>query len=149
LFARYLLDAEPPAAIAQQDPTLGAVWSRVVGTSPTAHYGRPFAFHQQAQRADWAAAWSRVNAPVLAMYGEYDWFESRDATQLIARIANTRKSGQGTYVEMPRMNHHFDVFASADAAFKESNGRVAADEAVRKMLEWLRQTLAGPSRAQS
>jgi hypothetical protein len=32
------------------------------------------AFHQQAQRQNWQAAWARVEAPVLAMYGEYDWF---------------------------------------------------------------------------
>lgn len=137
-FERYLIRGETPAQIAASDPKLGEVWTRIIGTSAAGHYGRPFAFHQQAQRADWAGAWSRVRAPVLAMFGEYDWFESRDATTLIARIVNQTQPGRGAYVEVPRMNHHFAVFASAEEAFRETNGTVDQNAAVRPMLDWLR-----------
>jgi pimeloyl-ACP methyl ester carboxylesterase len=142
-FDRYLIKGETPAQIAASDPQLGGVWSRIVGTSATGHYGRPFAFHSQAQRADWARAWSRVNAPALAMFGEYDWFESRDATSLIARIVNAKTPGRGTYVEIPRMNHHFEVFDSPQTAFAEKNGKVDAAAAVRPMLEWLANVVKG------
>lgn len=54
---RYLVGKQPPAQISAADANVGAVWSRIVGTSADAHYGRPFAFHQQAQSADWADAW--------------------------------------------------------------------------------------------
>jgi pimeloyl-ACP methyl ester carboxylesterase len=141
-FDRYLIAGETPAQIAASDPTLGSVWQRIVGTSETAHYGRPFAFHQQAQRADWAAAWSRVSAPVLALYGEYDWFESHDATALIAQITNAKSPGRATFVEIPRMNHHFDTFPSAEDSFRERNGSVNAKPAVKVMLEWLAKRLA-------
>lgn len=114
-----------------------AVWSRIVGTAADGQYGRPFAFHQQAQRADWAAAWSKVKAPVLALYGEYDWFESHDATSLITRIVNAGSPGQGTFAEVPRMNHHFAEFPNATAAFAEQDGRVNAEPAVEAMLAWL------------
>ena len=140
-FDRYLIGGETPAQISAAQAPLGAVWSRIVGTSPSAQYGRPYAFHQQAQRADWAGAWWRVNAPVLAMYGEYDWFESRDATSLIARIVNARRPGQGGFVEIPRMNHHFSQFADASDAFTETNGKVNPDPAVNVMLEWLKKIL--------
>jgi pimeloyl-ACP methyl ester carboxylesterase len=136
---RYLIKGETPAQIAAADATLGAVWTRIVGTSPTAHYGRPFAFHQQAQRADWAAAWSRVRAPVLAVHGAFDWFESRDAASLIARIVNAMSPGRGTFVEIPGMNHHFWEFKNAADAFNETNGRVNPDPAVEVMLTWLRE----------
>jgi pimeloyl-ACP methyl ester carboxylesterase len=135
---RYLITAETPAQIAAGNPSLGSVWTRIVGTSPTGHYGRPFAFHQQAQRADWAGAWSRVRAPVLAVYGEYDWFESRDAVSLIARIVNAKSPGRGTFVEVPAMNHHFSEFPNAADAFKETNGKVNPGRAVKLMLKWLR-----------
>jgi pimeloyl-ACP methyl ester carboxylesterase len=141
-FERYLLQGETPAQIAATDTALGSVWTRIVGTATDGQYGRPFAFHQQAQRADWAAAWSRVRAPVLAMYGEYDWFESRAATELIARIVNGKTPGRGTFVEVPAMNHHFWKFGNAEAAFRESDGRVDADPAVRVMLDWLAQRFA-------
>ncbi len=115
---RYLVNSETPAQISAAQPTVGAVWPRMVGASSSGHYGRPYAFHQQAQHADWAAAWSRVTSPVLAMYGEYDWFESRDATSLIARIVNAQRPGHGTFVEIPRMNHHFSQFSDASDAFR-------------------------------
>lgn len=136
-FDRYLIANQTPAQIAAADATVGAVWSRIVGTATDGQYGRPFAFHQQAQRADWATAWSKVKSPVLAMYGEYDWFESRDATSLIARIVNVKSPGRGTYAEVPRMNHHFAEFTSAEAAFAEKEGRVNPEPAVEVMLAWL------------
>jgi pimeloyl-ACP methyl ester carboxylesterase len=141
-FERYLLDAQTPQQIAKQDPTLGGVWSSIVGTSATDHYGRPFAFHQQAQRADWAGAWSRVRAPVLVLYGEYDWFESADAASLIARIVNAKSPSRGTFVIVPGMNHHFTVFANAKDAFQEQNGRVDPSPAVDPMLRWLKQVFS-------
>lgn len=140
-FQRYLLNGETPAQIGASDPKLGEVWRRIVGTSADGHYGRPFAFHRQAQRANWAEAWSRVRAPVLAVYGEYDWFESRDAASLIARIANRQHPGRGTFIEIPRMNHHFTVFPTAEDAFNETNGKVDANAAVEPMLRWLARTI--------
>lgn len=142
---RYLVRGQTPAQITAADANVGAVWPRIVGTSADGHYGRPFAFHQQAQKADWAAAWSKVNAPVLAMFGEYDWFESRDATSLIARIANARAPGSGTFVEIPRMNHHFAQYPNATAAFTEKDGQVNPEPAVSVMLDWLRKIFNVPS----
>jgi pimeloyl-ACP methyl ester carboxylesterase len=144
-FGRYLIRSETPAQIAATDPTLGAVWKRIVGTDEKGQYGRPFAFHQQAQRADWAAAWSKIDAPVLAMYGAYDWFESPEATALIARIANVRSAGRGTYVEVPRMNHHFAQYRSPENAYAEKNGEVNPEPAVSVMLAWLGKVFASRS----
>jgi len=142
---RYLIAKQTPAQIAAADAAVGGVWSRIVGTAADGQYGRPFAFHQQAQHADWAAAWSKVKSPVLAMYGEYDWFESRDATSLIARIVNAKSPGRGTHAEVPRMNHHFAQFASAEAAFAEKDGRVNPEPAVEVMLAWLKKIFSRPS----
>jgi glyoxylase-like metal-dependent hydrolase (beta-lactamase superfamily II)/dienelactone hydrolase len=138
-FARYLLKGETPAAITASDPKLGEVWRRIVGTSDTGHYGRPFAFHQQAQRQNWAGAWNRVRAPVLVLHGEYDWFESRDAAQLIANIVNDRQAGAATFRELPQLDHHFTRYANRRDAFREKEGKENADPAVRAILDWLSQ----------
>lgn len=136
-FNRYLLQGESPPAIAASDPALGAVWTRIVGTAANTHYGRPFAFHQQAQKQNWSGAWARVRAPVLVLYGEYDWFESQDAARLIADIVNRRAPGTATFSVLPRTDHHFTKFANGLEAFQDKNGTVDAAPAVNAILEWL------------
>jgi len=79
------------------------------------------------------------------MYGEYDWFESHDAAALIARIVNARSPGRGTFVEVPRMNHHFARYRSPEDAFAEKNGEVDPEPAVSVMLEWLGRIFAARS----
>jgi pimeloyl-ACP methyl ester carboxylesterase len=144
-FARYLLNGESPAAIAKSDPELGKVWSRIVGTSDDGHYGRPFAFHQQAQRQNWAGAWARVRAPVLVLYGEYDWFESHDAAALIPDIVNRNRPGSASLRVLPKLNHHFTRYASARDAFKEQGGTTDAAPAVAAILEWLKRIGMSPT----
>jgi dienelactone hydrolase/glyoxylase-like metal-dependent hydrolase (beta-lactamase superfamily II) len=148
-FARYLLKGETPAQIAASDPQLGAVWRRIVGTSDTGHYGRPFAFHQQAQRQNWAGAWQRVHAPVLVLYGEYDWFESSNAARLIASIVNNRQPGSATFKELPQLDHHFTRYASRRDAYREKDGKENAEPAVRAILDWLAQIGVRPRDARA
>ena len=133
----YLLDGKDPATIAGEQTALAGVWEKIVGTGPGTHYGRPLAFHQQAAAKDWAAAWERVDAPVLALYGEYDWFEDAEAHRLVADIASRRGAGRGEFVEIPATDHHFDRFKSAGDAFRGEGGVNNADAAVSVMLRWL------------
>ena len=141
-FVAYLLDGKDPATIAREQPALAGVWKRVVGTGDGSHYGRPLAFHRQAAAQNWAAAWERVDAPVLAVYGEYDWYEDREAHRLIADIANRRGAGRGTYVEIPRTDHHFIRYSNQRAAFREEGGVVNSDAVMEPMLRWLRASSA-------
>jgi len=136
-FDRYLIRGESPDAIARTDPSLGSVWAQLVGTSGELHYGRPLAFHQQAQRQNWPAAWMRVRAPVLVLYGEYDWFEGRDAAALIADAVNRERPGSAEFEIIAATNHHFERFPSAEAAFHEKDGIVNAKPVVERMLAWL------------
>jgi dienelactone hydrolase len=135
----YLLDRRDPAAIAREQPSLAGVWQRMVGTGERTHYGRPLAFHQQAAAQDWAAAWERVDAPVLVLYGEYDWYEDREAHRLVADIANRRGAGRGTYVEIQATDHHFMRYPDPQSAFREQGGTVNSDAVVDAMLRWLRE----------
>jgi len=134
---RYLIGGESPAAIARTDAALGKVWSQLVGTSGELHYGRPIAFHQQAQQQNWPAAWTRVRAPVLVLYGEYDWFESRDAAALIADLVNRARPGTAEFEVIPATNHHFERYPTREAAYHEKGGTVNAGPAVERILGWL------------
>jgi pimeloyl-ACP methyl ester carboxylesterase len=105
----YLQRRMKPADIAKQHPDLAGVWSEIVGTQGDLHYGRPLAFHWQAQQQDWAGAWTQVDAPVLAMLGEYDWFEDPRSAELIARIVNRRAPGSAEFHLVPRMDHRLQT----------------------------------------
>ena len=61
---RVIVEGQPPAG----DPA----WRRFAGADDTGMYGRALDWHRQAQRQNWAAAWTRVRAPVLAVFGEND-----------------------------------------------------------------------------
>lgn len=134
----YLLDARTPDAIAAARPELAGVWKTIVGTGAGTHYGRPLSFHQQAQAQNWAKAWAAVAAPVLVLYGEYDWFEDAPSHRLIADLVNRRKPGSARFVVLPGTDHHFMRFADAQAAFADKGGVDNAEAAVTEIVEWLR-----------
>ena len=140
-YARYLLDGKPPAQIRAEDAELGKVWADIVGTEGDLQYGRPPAFHQQAQRQDWTAAWAAVKAPVLVVYGEHDWFEDVDAARTVLRVVNAKSPHRARLVVVPRMDHHFSLFATPQDAFRESGGKVDEAPAVEPMLAWLRELI--------
>jgi dienelactone hydrolase len=137
----YLQQQLSPQQIAARRPDLADVWRDIVGTSDELHYGRPFAFHWQAQRQDWAGAWAEVAAPVLALLGEYDWFEDPRSGELIARIVNARAPGSAEFHLIAGLDHHFALYPSAEAAYREQGGHPDPERALRVMLPWLKARL--------
>jgi pimeloyl-ACP methyl ester carboxylesterase len=138
---KYLLAGRNPPEIIKAEPDMAEVWSDIIGTSPDAHYGRPFAFHHQAQGADWTAAWGQIDVPVLIMMGEYDWFENRAGHETVAYIVNRRQAGLARFEVIPGMDHHFSLFDTAIDAFRDEIGRPDASPFLQPALEWLNSTL--------
>lgn len=138
-YARYLLDGRDPPDIIAAHPDTAHTWSDIIGTSATDHYGRAFAFHHQAQQADWAAAWGKIDVPILITMGEFDWFENRAGHETVVRIVNRRVPGLARFVMIPQMDHHFTLFGSAGDAFRDAGGRPDAGPFLRIALPWLRE----------
>jgi dienelactone hydrolase len=137
-YAEFLLRGRTPAQIRAETPAIGAAWSTIVGASGDLLYGRPAAFHQQAQLQDWTAAWAAIEAPVLSLYGEYDWFEDAGAVETILRVVNSRAPNRASMRIIPRMDHHFVQFPSAEVAFSGKGGTINEEPAVSEMLAWLK-----------
>jgi len=135
---RFLLGGETPQAIAAADPALGAVWRDFAGAREATLYGRPFAFHRQAQQRNWAAAWEQVRAPVLAMIGENDWFEDAGGVALIGEAVNRGSPGQARVMVIPGLDHHLSRYRDRRAAFREEGGVVDVEPVMRELLPWLR-----------
>jgi pimeloyl-ACP methyl ester carboxylesterase len=138
---RYLHLGEDPAEIARRSPELAAVWPAMRGTGGGAHYGRPFAWHRQLARRDLLAAWSRITAPVLAVYGEYDQFEPPHAHRAAVAMLERLRPGQARAVEIARMNHFYDVHPTAVDAAAGRHGQPAWELAAGEILAWLRDTV--------
>jgi dienelactone hydrolase len=139
---QYLIAGRSPRQIAEEDPALGAAWSLLLGTEGALHYGRPVTFHQQAQAQDWTAAWGRVDAPALVLFGEYDWYEDAGGSALASRIVSRRHPARTRFKSIPRTDHHFVRFERLEDAVSGTGGRVDADPVVDEILGWLETLVA-------
>jgi len=134
---RYLIEGKTPRQIAEDEPELIDAWSHLTGTDGETHYGRPIAFHHQAQRQDWAGAWARLDAPALALFGEYDWYEDAGGHELIARIVAKRHPEHTRFRLIGRTDHHFMRFASVEEAARDEGGAVNEGPVVEEIVRWL------------
>lgn len=134
----YLVRGRSPQQIEAEHPELRGVWASIRGTEPASHYGRPFAWHQQAAHHNFLAAWSKVEAPALVIYGEYDQFEMREGHKLIADTVNRLRPGRATFVEIAGADHDLDHYPNADAAFRNEGGKSDPELFMRPVLAWLR-----------
>lgn len=134
-YQHYLLDGEAPDKIRNSSTQLAQAWGWMTGTQNDVHYGRPASFHQQAQAQNWPAAWGELQAPALVIYGEYDWFESADAHRLIVDIVS--KHAAAEFHIVPKMDHHFTLYANAQSAFSETQPTADATPALSIVLRWL------------
>jgi dienelactone hydrolase len=138
----YLILGKTPRKIAGENPALGAAWSLLAGTEGDLHYGRPIAFHQQAQAQDWTAAWGKIDAPALVLFGEYDWFEDAGGHELIARIVARRHPSRTKFKLISRTDHHFSRYERPEDAVKGTGGKVDEGPAVQEILGWLKSAIA-------
>jgi dienelactone hydrolase len=82
-----------------------------------AHYGtRCLQFFQELQDCNLPAAWERVEAPVLAIHGEYDWVSSEADHRYIADIVSSAARGRGRFVSLAKTFHGFDRHESLEAS---------------------------------
>ena len=140
----YLVRGKTPQQIERERPELKGVWASIRGGAEAPpHYGRPYAWHQQAAKRDFLEAWTKVDAPVLVIHGEYDQFEPRHGHELIVETVNKLRPGAGTFVQIPKADHSIDVYASADDAYANRNGTRRRDLLAQAIIDWVKR-IAGP-----
>lgn len=136
--AEYLLGRKTPEQVARDRPDLAGVWKGIRGGAEAPpHYGRSYAWHWQAAQKDFLEAWTRVEAPVLVFYGEYDQFEPRHGHKLIVDTVNRLRPGTATFVELPKADHELEFYASAEDAYAYRNPRVDFEPFLQPLLRWL------------
>lgn len=134
----YLVAGRHPDDVATDGPGMARIRNDILGMDESDHYGRPFAWHQQAARHNFLAAWAQVDAPVLVIFNAFDQFESRHGHRLIAETVNRLRPGTATFVERPNVGHSDNRYATIDDAYAWRDGEPAWQESARIMIDWLR-----------
>jgi pimeloyl-ACP methyl ester carboxylesterase len=130
----YLNQRRLPGEIVRGHPEMKEIWH----DEPDRQYGRPAAFYQQLQALNLAEAWQSVDAPVLAIHGEYDWIMSGDDDRLLADAINTRHPGSATYIEWPVADHLLLTHATLEKAFAKDPDEKYDPKLSQSVLEWLK-----------
>ena len=133
LYTSYYIQKMTPGEAVRQKPHLAALWY----DEPAHQYGRPAAFYHQLQDLNLPAAWEKVEAPVLVVYGEHDWIMTRDDHEIIVDIVNRRRPGTARFVAIPKMDHSFLQYDTPEAAFKGGPGTEPA-ELVPLIVDWMK-----------
>jgi pimeloyl-ACP methyl ester carboxylesterase len=120
LYQKYYIEQMTPGQVVAQAPALQNLWY----DQPAHQYGRPAAFYHQVQALNFEAAWARVNVPVLALYGEYDWVMSLADHEKIVKLVNRNGAGLAELIVIPKANHNLSVFATPQQAFDETDGQL-------------------------
>jgi pimeloyl-ACP methyl ester carboxylesterase len=130
----YLIKKKTPGEVIKAKPNLAELWY----DQPDHQYGRPATFYQQLEDLDLLGAWAKVDAPVLAIHGEYDWIMSREDHEIIAALGNRNHPGNGKFVELSKTNHLLFSYASPQEAFKNASSGRYNPSATSAVLEFLR-----------
>jgi len=130
----YLNHQRTPAEITREHPALTEIWY----DEPERQYGRPARFYHQLQALNLAEAWQRVNAPVLAVHGEYDWVMSGDDYKLLVSALNASHPSSAEFVEWPHADHVLLVHASLQQAFGKDPEQRYDAKLTDYVLNWLK-----------
>ncbi len=138
----YLIKRRHPDEIARDGDAMARVRDDILGLGKFNHYGRPFAWHQQAASHDFLEAWLDVAAPTLVVFAEFDQFEMSYGHRVIVDVLNREHPGIADYVELPNINHFNDFHTDVDQAYFRADGIPAIDLFASEMVKWLRKGLA-------
>lgn len=136
----YLLGQKTPEQVAADRPDLAGVWQGIRGAAEAPpHYGRPYAWHWQAARKNFLAAWSRIEAPVLVFYAEFDQFEPLQSHQIIVDTVNRLRPGSAQFLVLDNIDHSLRRYPDELAAYREDGGEPGREAMLAPMIAWLKE----------
>ena len=135
----YLINDRYPDEIAQDSPAMAAVRADVRGMGEDNQYGRPFAWHQQAAKHNFLAAWAAIDAPVLVIFNEFEQFEMRYGHKIITDVVNRLRPGTATFVEQENIGHSNTRYDTIVDAYAGNGGEPAWEGTADIIVDWLKE----------
>lgn len=139
--AAFLLQGKSLRQIAEEQPELRP---RIEQEAPDLDhmFGRNPAFFQHLAALNLPAAWQRVDADVLAIWGRADYVSSPDDHEQIAAIINDRHPGRAQYVPLDDTDHGFFRASGCEEAFNRDGPGELNPEIVGILVNWARSITA-------
>lgn len=134
----YLINDRHPDEIANDSAAMTAVRADVRGLGDDNQYGRPFAWHQQAAKQNFLAAWAALDAPVLVIFNAFDQFEAQYGADVIVNTVNQLRPGSATLVVRDNIGHSDDRFETILDAYADEGGETTWREKADILVEWYR-----------
>ena len=136
--ARFLFDRLTPEQILTRYPHLEGA---VENVDAFHFFGRHASFYQQLYRVNLPAAWSALEAYVLAMHGEFDWVSSRADHEQIAAIVNGRSPGRGRFAPLPGLDHGLTAHVTLQDSYDNYLKGETSSRALDTLLAWIGEML--------
>lgn len=112
-----LVEKEAPTAILREHPEIeGARGS--LGFDGDQVFGRHYTFFPQLNDTNIPAAWAKLGADVLALWGEADFVSGRDDHEAIAALVEAKHKGRGRFRVVPGSTHGFARSGSQPEAIR-------------------------------
>ena len=117
--------------VAARAPVRGIVAYGTIATPPSPYAGRSARFFSEFAGVDVAAAWSAIDAPVLALHGQFDENTHQADHVRIAELVNAKHPGQAMARELSGVDHCWTQHATMD----ESRGHCGVGRAVSTLID--------------
>jgi len=140
LVHEVMIEGRDIAAVVQDHPELAEVAAE---NFPDGQHGysRHVSFFQELSAFVPAEIWAAVDAPVLAMVGEYDFATSAYDHEYIAEIVNYHHPDNATWLELPGLFHAFNMRASQEEALSDPWSGDFGQQALSETADWMRSVL--------
>ncbi len=112
-FARLFVDERlSPTQVLEQKPELRGLVRARGGDDGTHIFGRHYSFWHQLADLNLPSPWTKVNAPVLALWGTSDFPATRADHPLIVDTVNAQHPGIAEFREVGGTGHGFEISPS-------------------------------------
>jgi pimeloyl-ACP methyl ester carboxylesterase len=137
-----------PAEIKSQHPELAGMIDESM-TEGKYFFGRTLTFFRQLADTNLAAAWSKLDAAVLAMWGRADYVSAEADHAWIAAIVNREHPGRATFLPLDGTGHGFQKAASPQEAFRARGTEEFNPASLAVLREWVDRIVESSKREQS
>jgi hypothetical protein len=103
--------------------------------------GVPRAYFYELSKVDYPAAWAKVDAHVLAVWGEADYQAGRADSERIAEAVNRAHSGQATFLALKGIDHNWTESKDAEESYLAGpQGGEFNPVFLEELTQWIRKT---------